>query len=88
MRHLLALFVVGCYASHEPGPCELDEQCAPTEYCELRLLCVELGDGSVECDPTRDGSGCAWLGGRIDCESSTTTGLGWCAPPEARELWR
>lgn len=86
---LLALALcVGCYASHELGPCGLDDDCGPMEYCELRLLCVELDDGSVECNPTRSGYGCAWLEGRIVCESSRTTGLGWCVEPAARGVWR
>lgn len=90
MRWLALLALVGCYQSHEiPRPvCETDGECEPGTYCELRFLCVESERGEVDCDPLRAGFGCAVLDGAIDCESERTTGLGLCAPPEARELWR
>lgn len=93
---LAVLALAGCYRSHEvPLPvCETDAECEPTEYCELRFLCVEEADG-VACDAFRSGSGCAWFsddespfGGYIGCEGELSTGLGLCAPPELRELWR
>lgn len=93
---LSLLALAGCYRSYEvPLPvCETDAECEPTEYCELRFLCVEEADG-VACDAFRSGSGCAWFsddespfGGYIGCEGEFSTGLGLCAPPELRELWR
>lgn len=90
---LAFLGLAGCYASHEPpAVCATDDACPSGEYCELRFLCL---DGSLDCDPFRSGSGCAWFaddespfGGYIDCEGELSTGLGLCAPPELRELWR
>lgn len=94
-RIIAALVLLsGCYASHERGPCEVDSECPPTEYCERRFHCLKV-DGSVECDPFREGTGCAWFsdpgapfGGRIGCEGELSSTLGWCSPPEALELWQ
>lgn len=93
---LSLLVLAGCYRSHEvPIPvCESDAECEPDTYCELRFLCVEEPGGVIDCDPFRSGSGCSWFTddpeGRpyIFCEGDLSTGLGLCAPPEARELWR
>ena len=93
MKKLLLLMVLsGCYQSHEIPVetsyvvCETLEDCPTGQYCELRFFCLENDDGSVDCDPFRDGFGCSFLEGQIVCDDPfRSTGMGICLTPQICE---